>query len=103
MCRLFDEIHVLDALAEVALVHRFAAHCLIDALQLREREQLRQEVEAYRFVRDGVAHDAPCLLYHLAMVGEHFGKLVDIHPFHAVEFLLCRVVVGNVYHGIVCH
>ena len=45
-----DEVHVLNALAEIALVHFVAENGLIDVLKLCERKEVGQQVDAERLM-----------------------------------------------------
>ena len=82
--KLLDEVHLLDTLAEIALVEFGSVDCLIEVLELGECEQGREESEAHGLLGQLLLHQLPRLTDHLIVVGVELRNLVDVHPFYAM-------------------
>ena len=88
---LLDIIHILDALAEIALVDFLTDDSLIKALQLCECEEWWQQLETDGTSFYFITHQFESPVHHLVVVGIHGWNLVDLYPFNTV--LLAKFII----------
>ena len=101
--RLLNIVHLLDALAEVALVKFLTIDGLVEPLQLGQRKQVWQQFEADRFCLHLLSHQLAGTVYHVVMVAIHLGNIIHIHPFHPMFLTQILVIVIDVDKGIISY
>src|SRR5215510_13687137 len=75
-----EEVHCEHALAEVALVELALEHELVEMLKLRERELLRQQLEADGLIAQLAAQPRERRLQNLGVVEGEPRDVVDAEP-----------------------
>ena len=88
---LLNKVDLFDALSEVSLVNGTTKNGFIDVLQLCEREEVGQQIEAQRLGLDASAQQGDGFADHLVMVGVELRQLAEVGPLQFV--LLAQLVV----------
>ena len=81
---LLDEVDCLDLLSEVALVDFLAEDSLVNVLQLRQREEFWEQVEAQRLCGNAAAEQVDGFSHHFVVVGIESWHLLHIDPLQLV-------------------
>lgn len=97
--RLFNEGHLGDALPEIALVDGRIPNGLIELLQLCEGEEWWQEVESYGLATYHSLELVNGRFYHVLMVEQQWGKLVQVGPIGRVVMVQFLIDLGDVDQG----
>lgn len=101
---LLDERHLVDALAEIALVEFLVQNGFVERLQLCEREEFRQQLESHGTVGNVFPQELEGSLDHAVVVKEQLWERFHILPvcrMLMIEFFidLVNVEQRHVSHG----